>query len=146
MLVRAVPIAPQKPPGLETTRPLSLDRVAGWLSAACAVHCLALPVASALVPLVGTSASGLGPGTDAVLTLLVALAAGAGAWLGFLRHRNPWLASAMIFALALHLGGHALEGSWLGHGLGVTGALALAAASFASARASHQCAAHLAER
>lgn len=139
----SAPSKPERLPG--QARPAHLERAAGWLSAACAVHCLALPVFSALVPLMGTSLEGLSPRAELALTITVVLATAAGAWFGFARHRNARLTFAMVAALGVYLVGHALEESWLGPSLGVLGALALAAASFASARATHHCAVHLAE-
>lgn len=120
-----------------------LERAATWLSAACAVHCLSLPLASALVPLMGTSAlPAWGPRVDFVLTWAVVIAAVVAGSVGFFRHRDGRLALAMATAIALYLAGHALESSAFGKALAIIAALGLATVSFLSARASHRCSTH----
>lgn len=116
-----------------------LERIATWLSAACAVHCLLVPVASALVPLVGvsTQASQLDERYEDWLHLLVVAGGLLSLLVGYRRHREARIAAAMALGIALYLVGHAAESAWYGVVISVVGGLGLAAASFWSARRGH---------
>jgi hypothetical protein len=115
-----------------------LERAAAWLSAACAVHCLLLPLGAALLPLLGVSALGtLGRSADVVLSLLVVVGGIASALLGFRRHRELRLSLLMAGCVLLYLAGHALDQAWYGRALAIVGGLGLALASFTSARLGH---------
>jgi hypothetical protein len=115
-----------------------LERAAAWLSAACAVHCLLLPVGAALLPLLGVSAFGsLGRTADVALSLLVVVGGVASALLGFRRHRELRLSLVMAGCVLLYLAGHGLEQAWYGRALAIAGGVGLALASFASARLGH---------
>lgn len=117
----------------------ALERVATWLSAACAVHCLLVPVASALVPLVGVSghASRLDGRYEDWLHVLVVAGGLLSLLVGYRRHREARIAAAMGLGIALYLAGHAAEHAWYGVLISVVGGLGLAAASFWSARQGH---------
>lgn len=128
----------------------SAERVATWLSLACAVHCLVMPVAAAALPLAGLSTSavlgggGAGAADDGAghgllelaLSGSVLVGAGLTGVLGFRRHRDGRVLVVLVLAVALYALGHLVDG-WSGLVASVTGALALAAASFASARLMH---------
>jgi hypothetical protein len=116
-----------------------VERAAGWLSAACAVHCLLLPVVSALVPLLGASsrAGALFHGIDPVLSMLVVVGGTLSAVLGYRRHGDARLSAIMLLCIAVYMAGHLWEGLWYGNMLAVAAGLGLAAASFVSARLSH---------
>lgn len=121
-----------------STAGAKLERAAAWLSAACAVHCLLLPLGAALLPLLGVSALGtFGRSADAVLSLLVVVGGMGSALLGFRRHRELRLSLAMVGCVLVYLAGHALEQAWYGRALAIAGGLGLALASFASARLGH---------
>jgi hypothetical protein len=115
-----------------------MERAVAWLSAACAVHCLLVPVAAALLPLLGASSLGvLGRATDPLLSLLVVSGGTASAVFGFRRHRDLRLSLIMAACILLYLTGHALEDVWYGRALAILGGVSLALASFASARLGH---------
>lgn len=123
--------------------PRRLERAATWLSLACAVHCLVFPLIGGILPALGAShLVSAGSGLDTLLTVaVVGSVAGSGA-LGFTRHRDLRVLVAMGIGLMFYLTGHALEGSSLGLGFSIAGALGLAGASFASARLSQTCEDH----
>lgn len=115
-----------------------LERAAGWLSAACAVHCLLLPLGVTLLPVLGASGlAALEPSVDLALALLVVAGGAGSALLGFRRHRDLRLSLIMVGCVLLYLVGHGLEQAWYGRALAITGGLGLALASFASARLGH---------
>jgi len=116
------------------------ERAATWLSLACAVHCLVVPVAMSVMPLLGASGvTDLAPEAELALTLMVVTSAIAGVTWGYRRHRDGRVVLATGVGLAAYLIGHLHEGSWYGLGLGVAGALVLAGSSFLGARLSHAC-------
>lgn len=117
------------------------ERAATWLSVACAVHCLVVPVAMSVMPVIG--ASGLvhfSPAVELLLTLLVVASAVAGVTWGYRRHRDARIVMATGIGLAAYVVGHLHEDSWYGIGLAVGGALVLAGSSLLGARLSHTCA------
>lgn len=125
-------------PAEPQVQPSGFERAATWLSAACAVHCLVVPVASAALPLVGASTgAAFGGAVDHVLSLLVVVGGLLSALFGFRRHHDLRLSLTMVACIALYLLGHALEGAWYGTALAVAGGLGLAASSFVSARLGH---------
>lgn len=125
-------------PAQSEVQPSSLERAATWLSAACAVHCLVVPVASAALPLVGASTgAALGGTVDHALGVLVVVGGLLSALFGYRRHQDLRLSLAMVGCIALYLLGHALEGTWYGTALAVGGGLGLATCSFVSARLGH---------
>ena len=138
------------PPAPHTPSPLrqssGLERTATWLSAACAVHCLLVPVASALVPLVGASgrASLLEGRYEDWMHVAVVGFGLLSLLIGYRRHREARIAAAMGLGLLVYLAGHAVEGAWYGVLVSVLGGLGLAAASFWSARRGHLHHAHCA--
>jgi len=114
------------------------ERAATWLSLACAVHCLVMPLAISVMPLLGASGvTHLGPTAEHAMTLLVVASALAGVVWGYRRHRDVRVVYATLVGLGAYLIGHAFEGSWYGLVIAVLGALTLAASSFSSARMSH---------
>ena len=121
------------------------ERAATWLSLACAVHCLLMPIAISVMPLLGASGiTDFGPAAELTMTLLVVVSAlGAVIW-GYRRHHDLRFVLATALGLAAYLVGHAIghesESSWLGISLAVLGGLTLAASSFLSARLTHTCA------
>jgi MerC mercury resistance protein len=139
-----VPAEPQTslpPPRGASASPVGtrLERAAAWLSAACAVHCLLLPLGAALLPVLGVSAFGsLGRSVDLALLLLVVAGGAGSALLGFRRHRDLRLSLIMAGCVVLYLIGHGLgEQAWYGRALAISGGLGLALASFTSARLGH---------
>jgi hypothetical protein len=113
------------------------DRWAAWLSFACAVHCLLVPVAAAALPLAGASSALLEhPALELSLSGLVLLGAAFTAVIGFRRHRDARLVAIVAGAVAAYGLGHMLTG-WPGSVLSVSGALVLAFSSLRSARLSH---------
>lgn len=116
------------------------ERAATWLSLACAVHCLLMPVAISVMPLLGASGvTHFGPTVEHIMTLLVVASALAGVVWGYRRHRDLRFVFATAGGLAAYLVGHGFEERWYGIGLAVVGALMLAGSSFLSARLSHSC-------
>ncbi len=116
----------------------TLERIATWLSLACAVHCLVVPLAVGVLPLLGSSGlTQIGSGADLILTTLVVASALAGVFWGYRRHRDLRIVFATGAGLFAYLAGHVLESSWFGVALAATGALLLAASSFLSARLTH---------
>ncbi|MDB4973373.1 MAG: hypothetical protein JWN48_1714 [Myxococcaceae bacterium] len=114
------------------------ERAATWLSLACAVHCLVMPVAISVMPLLGASGlTQLGPTAELVMTLLVVASALVGVVWGYRRHRDLRFVLATVLGLVAYLVGHAFEASWFGISLAVLGALTLAASSFLGAKLSH---------
>jgi len=123
----------------------TLERAATWLSLACAVHCLVMPLAMSVMPLLGASGiSDLSPRAELLLSVLVVASAGAGVFWGYRRHRDVRVVIATATGLVAYLVGHLFEDSWPGMALAVLGALVLAASSFLSARLSHVHDAHCA--
>lgn len=116
---------------------LGLERATAFLSAACAIHCLLMPLVIALLPLVGTSGVVLGGTTEALLSSLVLVSGSATLLLGYRRHRDGRVAALISACLVLYLVGHAHEGAWFGSALAVVAGLGLAGASFWSARLGH---------
>jgi xanthine/uracil permease len=122
----------------ESTRDASpIERAASWLSLACAVHCLVMPAALALLPLLGTSSFQLDERIDHMLSALVFVSAIAGAIWGYRRHRDARFFAATALGLVCYLAGHALEPRWYGVAAAILGALVLATSSFLGARLGH---------
>lgn len=117
------------------------ERAAAWLSLACAVHCLLMPIVLSVMPLVSSASFALSEGTDLVLTVLVVVSVSLGAVWSYRRHRDRRLLLWTSLGLGAYLVGHLLghHGSWLGLSLAVGGALMLAASSFAGARLARHC-------
>lgn len=130
-----------EPPRPEAQDPekaaLGLERLTGFLSAACAVHCLLTPLVVAALPLVGSSGAALGGETELMLSALVLISGTATLVLGYRRHRDLRSVALIGACLLLYLAGHAREATWYGTALSVVAGLGLAAASFWSARLGH---------
>jgi hypothetical protein len=119
--------------------PSRAERAAVFLSLLCAVHCLLLPVAMAVLPLLGVGGLLFSEGTELALGAFVVISALLGLAWGYRRHRDARFVLATLTGLALYLVGHGFEHSWLGLLLSVIGALSLAASSFLGMRAAHHC-------
>ncbi|HEX5656781.1 MAG TPA: MerC domain-containing protein [Polyangiales bacterium] len=131
-----MPVPPLDTP--ERARDAShLERAASWLSLACAVHCLVMPAALALLPVLGATTFQLSEGVDHVLSALVIVSATAGAVWGYRRHHDVRFLIVTAIGLVCYLAGHALEPRWYGVVTAVLGALVLAASSFLGARLGH---------
>jgi uncharacterized membrane protein (UPF0136 family) len=131
-----MPVPPSHSP--EHARDAShIERAASWLSLACAVHCLVMPAALALLPVLGASSFELDEGLDFALNALVFVSAIAGTIWGYRRHHDGRFVVATALGLTLYLAGHALEPRWYGVISAVVGALVLAASSFLGARSGH---------
>ncbi|HKU36606.1 MAG TPA: MerC domain-containing protein, partial [Polyangiales bacterium] len=127
-----------QPVASERASERALERAATWLSLACAVHCLVMPLAMGVLPLLGASqVSDLSPGVELLLSVLVVGTASIGVFWGYRRHRDARIVTATGIGVAAYLLGHLFEDSWPGVALAVVGALVLAASSFLSARLSH---------
>ncbi len=114
-----------------------IERAASWLSLACAVHCLVMPAALALLPLLGASSFQLDEGIDHALNALVIVSAIAGVLWGYRRHHDARFIVATAFGLVVYLVGHAFEPRWYGVTAAVIGALVLASSSFFGTRFGH---------
>ncbi len=126
-------------PPANFTRKVSdkLDRTAVALSGICLVHCLALPLAIALFPLLGTTLIGHDTFHQLILivvlpTTVVALA------MGYRHHRSLWVAAlgflgaaALVFAA---FAVHALHGENLERWVTVAGGVTLALAHIGNFR------------
>ncbi|MFT3925832.1 MAG: MerC domain-containing protein [Myxococcales bacterium] len=122
-------------PTQQELEPRRLERAATWLSLACAVHCLVFPLIGGLLPALSAShVVTAGSGVDTLLTFAVVGSVAASGALGFSRHRDLRVLAGMGVGLALYLFGHVYEGSNLGLGFSIAGALVLAGASYLSAR------------
>ncbi len=118
-------------------RAVPVERAATWLSMACAVHCMLMPLVTALLPLAGASVSALHhPAVELSFAAIVLLGAGFTLFSGYRRHRDLGVLCGVLAGLALYLFGH-LSIGWYARPLSVSGALLLAASSFASARMAH---------
>jgi hypothetical protein len=115
-----------------------LERAATWVSLACAVHCLVVPLLAAGLPLVAGVSPALLHHPLLELAFVVTVLGGAGltAFWGFRSHRDPRVLAVLLAGVMLYVVGHALDG-WSASVLSIAGALLLAAASFASARLTH---------
>jgi hypothetical protein len=125
--------------GSHETESVSAERAATWLSMACAVHCLLVPVLTAGLPLAGASLSAEllhHPALEFSLVALVLVGAGFTLLFGYRRHRDLPVLFGVLLGLGLYLAGH-LSQRWFASALAIAGALLLAAASFVSARLSH---------
>jgi hypothetical protein len=110
------------PPALTQAR---LDQVGLGLSLACAIHCLALPLLVAALPLAGLGFLVEGP-TDVLLVLAsLGMAAGSLCW-GFRLHRRWHVFVVLSAALSLIVVGRVLVEGPYEIVLVVTGALLLA--------------------
>jgi hypothetical protein len=124
----------------QTPRGFKLERLTTWLSVACAVHCIVMPLLSGLLPALGaTQVLEAGSGLETVLTVLVVVSVGAGGVVGFLRHRDLRVVWGLGAGLAIYLVGHILEQSPIGFAAAILGAAVLAGASIMSARLSQTC-------
>jgi hypothetical protein len=127
----------------EELAPNRLERAATWLSAACALHCLLMPLAMAFLPALGaTRVMNVNGNLELGLMLFVVLSASAGAVWGYRRHRDWKITSAMASGLVIYVLAHAYEGAPVGQVFSVLGAVALAVSSFASARLSQTACEH----
>lgn len=115
----------------------NVERAASWLSLACAVHCLVMPLALGALPLLGASSWQLDATIDHALTALVIVSALAGSVWGYRRHHELRFVVASALGLAVYLVGHSLEAHWYGVFAAVVGALVLAASAYFGARLGH---------
>ena len=121
-------------------RPASqVERAAAWLSLACALHCLLVPVTMSLLPLVGAAGFAVSERTEAMLSIAVVGSALLGLFWGYRRHRDVRVVLATLTGLAAYLVGHAFEGSWVGLSLAVAGGIVLAGSAFLGGRLAHHC-------
>ena len=120
---------------------LSLDRLGGVASATCALHCLLLTLAPALVTLLGVEFLAhevfeWGFFATAVTFAVVAAALGYGV------HRNPWVLASFGAGVVVLVAGRLGEALDLYEGavvLAVTGGLVLVASHVFSARQTRAC-------
>jgi hypothetical protein len=145
MLIRMSDRQSQLAPPAAHAAPSHVERAASWLSIACAVHCLVMPLVLGALPLLGTSAIALDESLEKALTALVIVSAFAGGAWGYRRHRDLRFVAATMLGLGVYLVGHALEPRWYGVLAAVLGALLLAATAFLSARLGHAHAHHHAD-
>lgn len=126
----------------------TVDRVGGWLSLVCAIHCAVVPIAvlfAALgIPVVGSLGWFDDPrfelGFSAAAVVLVAISVGLGVRAG--AERRPMLIGFAV-GLALILGSHGVPGpEWLSHLILVVGALTVAYTHRRSLEGRHSCADH----
>ena len=115
-----------------------LERAATWVSLACAVHCLVVPLLAAGLPLVAGASPALlhHPALELAFVAVVLGGAAFTAFWGFRSHRDPRVLAVLFAGVMLYVVGHALDG-WSASALSIVGALLLAATSFASARLTH---------
>jgi hypothetical protein len=123
----------------------TVDRVGGWLSLVCAIHCAVVPIAVLLtafgVPVVGSLGWFDDPrfelGFSAAAVVLVAISVGLGVRAG--AERRPMLVGFAV-GLALILGSHLVPGpEWISHLILVVGALTVAHTHRRSLESRHRC-------
>lgn len=102
----------------------TVDRFGVYVSAACAVHCLALPLLLAVVPAVSLVVL-IGEGLELVFALAAILLAVACLCWGFRIHRKKRLFLTFAAAAAFILAGQFLAHGWLEVVLVVIGAFGL---------------------
>lgn len=101
-----------------------VDRAGICVSAACAVHCIAMPAVLALVPTVGSIVV-IGNGVERLLAVgAVALAVATLCW-GFRIHRKKRLILSFSAAALFILWGQLFAAGWLETGLVVLGGMGL---------------------
>lgn len=121
-------------------RPASqAERAAAWLSLACALHCLLVPVTMSVLPLVGAAGFALTERAELALSIGVVGSALLGLFWGYRRHRDLRVVLATLIGLTAYLVGHAYEESWVGLSLAVGGGLVLAGSAFLGGRLAHHC-------
>ncbi len=114
-----------------------VERVATWLTLACAVHCMAVPLVTSFAPLFDLGSFDT-PWVEQLLVGSVIVLAVVSSVLGYRRHRDVRVPAFVLSALSLYLVGHALEGRGaLGSIVSVASALLLSVALFFGARRSH---------
>lgn len=121
-----------------------VDRFGVYVSAACAVHCLLLPLLIAAVPAVGVVLL-IGEGIETLLALAaVGLAVACLCW-GFRIHRKKRLFLTFAAAAAFILAGQIFATGWWETGLVITGAVGLIGSHLLNrklCRSCHTCAGH----
>lgn len=126
----------EKPATPETVR--RVDQLGVYVSAACAVHCLSLPLFVAAIPAFG-SILYVGEGLEVVLAIAaVLLAVGCLCW-GFRIHRKKRLFLTFAAAAALIIWGQLFAEGWWEVGLVVTGATGLVGSHLLNRKLCHSC-------
>lgn len=120
------------------SRASRVGRWAQWLSIGCAIHCMAMPLLVAVLPIIG-----MGFLLDERVETVVVLASlGLGAvslYWGFRSHRNVSVLAVLGAAGVLILAGRLAVGTQLETALTVAGVLILAAGQFLNRRLSRSC-------
>ncbi len=115
------------------------DLLGQLLSAACVVHCAAMPLVMALAPAAAAALGGFHP-----LLLVLVLAVAAWAFVpGFRRHRRVEVLSLGGAGVALlAVGTFVFEGTWLDVAFSVAGASVMMVAHWRNRRLQRACCAH----
>lgn len=133
-----------KPPPMTdspSVRPLGshVHRWGQWLSLACAIHCLALPLAIGLLPLLGLAFLADERVEWVMLAAMIVFAAAAAMW-GLRQHRRLWVVMAFAGAIGVIFLGHALgHGTIGGAALSGVGGLGIAGAHLLNRRLVQSC-------
>ena len=124
---------------LEAPEPVHrVDRFGIYVSAACAVHCLALPFLVAAIPTVG-SILDIGEGLEVVLAIAAVILAVACLCWGFRIHRKKRLFLTFALAAAFIIWGQLFAEGWWEVALVVTGALGLIGSHLLNRRLCRTC-------
>lgn len=126
----------------ETVR--RVDQLGVYVSAACAVHCLSLPVLLAAIPTVG-SIMYIGEGIEVILAIGAVLLAVACLCWGFRIHRKKRLFLTFTAALVFIVWGQLFAEGWWEVALVVTGAAGLVGSHLLNRKlclGCHDCADH----
>lgn len=124
---------------MNVPKPLGLvDRLGVYVSAACAVHCLALPLLLAAIPTVGLLVF-IGEGVEMMLALAAVLLAVACLCWGFRLHRKKRLFLTFSAAAAFILSGQIFADGWLETALVVAGAVGLIASHMLNRKLCRSC-------
>ncbi len=120
-------------PALTPTHSRFADRLGVGASTICLIHCLLAPVLFGALPLLGTRGE-LHELIELTLLTIAALAAGLSGYIAYHRFQSWQVPLGFAGAVALILGGHALEGLHLGRVLMLMGGLSLVTLHLVSLR------------
>lgn len=118
-----------------------LERVGGWVSVVCALHCMLSPILLGLIPIFHTES----PAAEMIEKLLIALSVLIGVSsiaVGYREHRRNAILVLLASSLALLAAGLLVESERLEPPLIVSGAMLMAVAQFLNLRYHRNCCRH----